>query len=775
MATQYDNAIQQLYVAYFNRPADASGITFWANAMANGVTAEQVSAAFAASEEYKTEYNQSTYTGVVTQVYDNLFGRAPDATGLAFWVNALTNKTLTIDNVVDFIARGAQDEDKEIIAAKVKVATAFTEALNTDAEKAGYSGDKANEKAKELLSTIKTDDQANDAIVPATLDASVAAVVKAGTPFTLESGLAALGAAQANLADFLEEQDATTTEIGTAVTEARGDLADQIDNNGFATATPGVQAALIADQVEYNADALEAANEGLAEAQEAVAEVTGLSNAVVAVTSAKEVAEEARDANIEATANFDIAENTFDVRSAGTTTGTLNAGTYAILNKDGVTIASLKEGVVSLAKDVKVADYAGLQGLIDAANASLAASAEARSAADAALIAEFQVAVLENPESSLAGFTFALTNPGTSKSVSEIADELAATAAAGHANYTVLRGQIDAFLLANDTPLANAVVAIEEGLLAQAEADVANQDGLSEAVALIAAEGAVITARAGVANTVTIDPVSGAITATAGGASIATVNGEGKLVYATGATPSNYVGLTAFVSAFNAEVDAQEAYDDQNTGMTAQAFVAEADNKALLDEVAEQQGYIDAAPANTTANATAYANYLAALGVEGAQARVEELAEAIEALEDAQAVATELKALQDAITAASADFTANEYNAPAFLGTAAFGRAGSDIFVVDHEATTTSTISNFGRSGDDVLYVGAGYTFNDGDVAEDGNNAVLEVFFTQRGNNTIVTIETETFGSNSSEAEIVITLTGVNADELTFENGIITL
>jgi hypothetical protein len=79
----------------------------------------------------------------------------------------------------------------------------------------------------------------------------------------------------------------------------------------------------------------------------------------------------------------------------------------------------------------------------------------------------------------------------------------------------------------------------------------------------------------------------------------------------------------------------------------------------------------------------------------------------------------------------------------------------------------------FGMGGDDVLFVGADYALNAGKLAA-GNNAALEVFIAQSGANTTITIETEVYGSASGDV-IVITLTGVNAADVAFANGIITV
>jgi hypothetical protein len=176
-------AVQQLYVAYFSRPADAAGLIYWENIVeaANGDTAA-VSAAFAGSDEYIETYaGMSAYERVDT-IYMNLFGRHAEPGGLKFWGQALITGASTIDAIVTTVAEAAQGEDKVVYANKVTAATAFSDALDTSEEMINYSGPDANAAAKIFLSTITTDESVTAAIDPAALDAAVLAVVNEGRP-----------------------------------------------------------------------------------------------------------------------------------------------------------------------------------------------------------------------------------------------------------------------------------------------------------------------------------------------------------------------------------------------------------------------------------------------------------------------------------------------------------------------------------------------------------------------------------------------------------------
>src|SRR5438093_1501172 len=101
MATTYNTDIQKLYIAYFNRPADYFGLNYWEGVVeaANGSTAA-VSAAFAASAEYKAAYAGLDTNHVLGQIYQNLFGHAADLPGLTYWADALAKKVFTIDQAV---------------------------------------------------------------------------------------------------------------------------------------------------------------------------------------------------------------------------------------------------------------------------------------------------------------------------------------------------------------------------------------------------------------------------------------------------------------------------------------------------------------------------------------------------------------------------------------------------------------------------------------------------------------------------------------------------
>jgi len=86
----------RLYQAAFARTPDIGGLSFWISQMDKGAALPQVSAAFIGSAEFVSKYGANPSNGdFVTLLYQNVLGRAPDAGGLAFWVNQLDGGTIT--------------------------------------------------------------------------------------------------------------------------------------------------------------------------------------------------------------------------------------------------------------------------------------------------------------------------------------------------------------------------------------------------------------------------------------------------------------------------------------------------------------------------------------------------------------------------------------------------------------------------------------------------------------------------------------------------------
>lgn len=211
-ASDYVSAVQQLYVAYFGRPADVSGLTNFTTTLdAQGVTPtiQGILAAystndtvkalvdgFGTSTESSTLYGTGTTESFVFAVFQNVLGRVPAATGFSFWVDAINNGGASLGSAALRIMEGALSNtttqglaDAALINAKISVATNFTTAVTT--ENATYSGATAAATARTMLSTVTatTDVTAFQSTIVSTL--STISNPDVGSTFTLTTSATA--------------------------------------------------------------------------------------------------------------------------------------------------------------------------------------------------------------------------------------------------------------------------------------------------------------------------------------------------------------------------------------------------------------------------------------------------------------------------------------------------------------------------------------------------------------------------------------------------------
>jgi hypothetical protein len=413
MATTYDTQIQQLYVAYFNRPADTAGLAFWEGvvAAANGDTSA-VSAAFAASTEYKAAYANMTNSAIVSAVYQNLFGHAPDAAGLKFWADNMDAGKLTIDAVVAAVSQGALGTDATIFSNKVTAAATFTAALDTPSEQKGYTGDKANVLAKAFIAGVTDDASLSASIDPATLNAAVGKVVAASGVFSIADALASYDAAANAEVAFLKtvddgDGDATThtadaAKVASNLTDAIAAVELKLGANAsvYDAGSDAVKAALVSDQMATNAAALVTAQGHLATANANIAAVAGLKSAIDTLSADKALATSAHTAATAADTALNVQKASFGVTAGGAAVITAPSGTTdgTIVAADGTTVATIKAatGLATISTSITASDYVGLTTLVSAYNADITANSAATKADAAVTTAQLNVNHLDS-------------------------------------------------------------------------------------------------------------------------------------------------------------------------------------------------------------------------------------------------------------------------------------------------------------------------------------------------------------------------------------------
>ncbi len=191
-ASAYETVTEQLYVAYFGRPADAAGLAAFETKLANDGAPTDIQSlatayagspaiqtlvnSFSGSAEANALYGSSTTAQFVTAIYQNVLGRAPAAAGLSFWSNAIDSGQLSKGDAALSIMAGALtnpsaagQSDATLVDNRIAVANQFTAAVASPTGLAGYRGAAAAQSARSMLSavTATTDLQAYSASVNA--------------------------------------------------------------------------------------------------------------------------------------------------------------------------------------------------------------------------------------------------------------------------------------------------------------------------------------------------------------------------------------------------------------------------------------------------------------------------------------------------------------------------------------------------------------------------------------------------------------------------------
>ena len=156
--------LTEMYVAYFNRAPDAVGLDYWASRLTEGMTFPEIAASFFVQPETTAQYPAGLSTQTfVTDVYQNVLGRAPDTGGLNYWVGQLQNGAVSYPTFILAIIRGAQAStggaadaqylaNKELVGAHFAVTDGLTDATQAHAVMAAFDGTAASVTTANLLS-----------------------------------------------------------------------------------------------------------------------------------------------------------------------------------------------------------------------------------------------------------------------------------------------------------------------------------------------------------------------------------------------------------------------------------------------------------------------------------------------------------------------------------------------------------------------------------------------------------------------------------------------
>jgi len=128
MANATSTQLQELYVAYFGRAADPTGLDYWTE---KGITQAAFAANMYAQNEFKSVYGDKSVESQVNQIYKNLFDREADVTGLTYWTQEINLGNLKVAEIATHLIFAAQNNsgseaDKTALANRTAAATAYT-------------------------------------------------------------------------------------------------------------------------------------------------------------------------------------------------------------------------------------------------------------------------------------------------------------------------------------------------------------------------------------------------------------------------------------------------------------------------------------------------------------------------------------------------------------------------------------------------------------------------------------------------------------------------
>ncbi|WP_374580497.1 DUF4214 domain-containing protein [Pseudoduganella sp.] len=201
-AIDYQEVVQQLYVAYFGRAADTGGLanfTAQMEGLAAPVDIQDLNFAYTNNASVRalidsfgnSAESAALYSGdnevFLNAIYANVLNRVPDAEGKAYWLAALNGGGLTRARASFTIMAGALINtspqgllDARLVRNRIAVARAFTSALDTQAKASAYSGNAAAAAVRSMLAGVTADSDPN-AYGPV-IDATIAQLLASAVP-----------------------------------------------------------------------------------------------------------------------------------------------------------------------------------------------------------------------------------------------------------------------------------------------------------------------------------------------------------------------------------------------------------------------------------------------------------------------------------------------------------------------------------------------------------------------------------------------------------------
>jgi hypothetical protein len=161
----YFDTVQAVYIGYYQRPADPGGLLYWAERLdATNGNLNEIIEAYANSPESVALYgniDSSNVGSVVDSIYVALFNRPAEAEGKAFYVDGFNAGRFTAATIMLNVLYGAQNEDLQSINNKLAAANLFTRIIDPEFDgrdfTVTYAGNSDAIAARTFLASV-TDD-----------------------------------------------------------------------------------------------------------------------------------------------------------------------------------------------------------------------------------------------------------------------------------------------------------------------------------------------------------------------------------------------------------------------------------------------------------------------------------------------------------------------------------------------------------------------------------------------------------------------------------------
>ena len=135
------NELQKLYIAYFGRPGDPSGINYWLSRSNQSLDLTEISNELSRQDEY-IEYTSHdiSFDFQINKLYFNLYNRKADFDGLNYWMKMTISKEYKISDIVYELVFSSnkpylvdleqEKKDNNILQNKISAAELFTKQIS---------------------------------------------------------------------------------------------------------------------------------------------------------------------------------------------------------------------------------------------------------------------------------------------------------------------------------------------------------------------------------------------------------------------------------------------------------------------------------------------------------------------------------------------------------------------------------------------------------------------------------------------------------------------